>query len=107
MQGNQAKSLVGASDGFSGEMEKKYPVYKQKDFSICSRELRSLLVRLGRSRAISCQIANIFNIKQAELKESFLFQISPEYRLNTLGFLGGKMVKMISLIYQNQLPRFI
>ena len=51
MQGNQVKSLVGASDGFNGEMEKKYSVYKQKDLSICSRELRSLLVRLGEEQS--------------------------------------------------------
>lgn len=51
MQGNQVKSLVGASEGFIREMEKKYSVYKKKDLSICSRHFRSLLVRLGEEQS--------------------------------------------------------
>lgn len=47
MQSNQAKSLVGASEGFNREIEKKCSVYKKKDLSIRSRDFRSLLVRLG------------------------------------------------------------
>lgn len=45
MQGNQVKSLIGASDGFNREMEKKCSAQQQKDLSIRSRELRPLLVR--------------------------------------------------------------
>lgn len=52
-------------------------------------------------------IVNIFNVKQAELKESFVFQISSKCTLNPLAFLRGEMVKVISLVHQNQFPRFI
>lgn len=51
MQGNQVKSLIGASDGFYREMKNKCSAQQQKDLSIRSRELRTLLVRRGEEQS--------------------------------------------------------
>lgn len=80
---------MASSGGISGEMEEKYSVYKQRlqclfqKIKVTSSEVR------GGAEALSFLIVNIFNIKQAEVKDSILFQIFSQCRLNTLGFLGG------------------
>lgn len=113
MQGNQIKSLIGASDGFYREMENKCSAQQQKDLSIRSRELRTLLVRRGEEQSHHCLVVNMFNVKQAELKELVclpnFFQVQIKYSWLSWGWDGedelpcrSKSFSQIYLVFKYQ-----